>query len=106
MPDYTKEQLLQFQKEINHYYKMRKLFLGLGWMLIGLSFVLFIVAIVVGIQNPSTIYPFSYIISFMFIGAIILFILRKALFDRRIKNRKQIIKEAKEQHEIEKLFEK
>ncbi len=106
MPSYTKEQLLQFQREINQFYKMRKLFLGLGWALIGLSIILFIVAIAVGVQDQSMIMPLSYLVSLSLIGGIVLFILRKALFDRRIKNRKQIIKEAKEEHEIESMFEK
>ena len=48
----------------------------------------------------------SYLISFMIVGGIVLFVLRKAMFNRRIKNRKQILKEAKEEHEIESMFEK
>ena len=106
MPSYTKEQLLQFQREINHYYKMRKLFLGLGWALIGTAIlIVFPIAVTIGI-NDGDYMLISYLISFMIVGGIVLFVLRKAMFNRRIKNRKQILKEAKEEHEIESMFEK
>ena len=106
MPSYTKEQLLQFQREINHYYKMRKLFLGLGWALIGSAIlIVFPIAVAIGI-NDGDYMLISYLISFMIVGGIVLFVLRKAMFNRRIKNRKQILKEAKEEHEIESMFEK
>ncbi len=106
MPKYTKEQLLQFQREINHYYKTRKLFLGLGWALIGSAILIGIpVGVAIGLNGGSYM-AISYIISFMIVGGIVLFVLRKALFNKRIQNRKQIIKEAKEEHEIESMFEK
>jgi len=106
MPKYTKEQLLQFQREINHYYKMRKLFLGLGWALIGSAILIGIpVGVAMGL-NGIDYTIFTYVLSFMIVGGIVLFVLRKALFNRRIQNRKQIIKEAKEEHEIESMFEK
>ena len=106
MPTYTKEQLLQFQREINHYYKMRKLFLGLGWALIG-SAILFGIPLGIAIgANGGDYMVISYLISFMIVGGIVLFVLRKAMFNRRINNRKQILKEAKEEHEIESMFEK
>ena len=106
MPSYTKEQLLQFQREINHFYKMRKLFLGLGWALIGTAIlIVFPIAVAIGINDGDYVL-ISYLISFMIVGGIVLFVLRKAMFNRRIKNRKQILKEAKEEHEIESMFEK
>lgn len=104
MAKYTKKQLLKYKEEIKHYYKMRKLFLGLGWACIGSAFVLFMpIAIYLGV-NEIKYDLVIYLSTFSIVAGIVLLILRGPLYNQRIKNRKLAIKEAKEEQEINQMF--
>lgn len=104
MSKYTQEELLKYQEEINHFYRLRKLFLGLGFAAIGTGIVIGIPLAVAISNNGGNMYIASYFISLSIVAGIILFILRGALFNRRIKNRKIIIAEAKKEYEIRRMF--
>ena len=44
----TLEDIERMENELRHYYSMRKMFLGIGWGLIGLSIILFFLAVFIG----------------------------------------------------------
>lgn len=95
--DFTVDDVRTLQKEIKHFYSMRKLFLGLGFTCLLLFFVFMFVGVSIGVQGDTTTYIiFVYLSAFSFVAMIVLFVLRKALFTRRINNRKQLIREAEE----------
>ena len=104
----TLEDIERMENELRHYYSMRKMFLGIGWGLIGLSIILFFLAVFIGAfiapSNQKIIYLMSYLVSFSIVGAIAIFILRGALYNRRIKNRRELIKQAKEYRQNRQLF--
>ena len=103
MPNYTKEDLLKYQQEINHFKKVRKLFLILGWVLMGLGIIGIPIAVII-VANGGKPYIVSYVVATFIVAGIVLFVLRAALFNRRIGNRKNILEEAKEQSELEELY--
>ena len=105
MSNYTREELQKFREEIDYYYRKRKLFLGLGWAAIGVGLLFFIIGIVV-ISGGGDSSPFTFIIALSITAGLVLFVLRGALFNRRIKTRKLILKQAKEEHAINQMFEK
>ena len=99
MPTASKEELLKYQEEIKHFYKMRKLFLGIGWACIGAGLIIGI-PIAIGVNMELGVY----FCSFSIVAGIIFFVLRGALFNRRIKSRKLLIKQAKEEFAIESMY--
>ena len=103
MPNYTKEDLLKYQQDLNHFNKVRKLFLILGWVLMGLGIIGIPIAVII-VANGGKPYIVSYVVATFIVAGIVLFVLRAALFNRRIGNRKNILEEAKEQSELEELY--
>ena len=103
--DVTLEDIERFEQEIARFYKLRKLFLGIGWGCIGLGLLLIPAAVVIG-MNGSEIgsQAMIYLISFALAGGIICFILRGALFNRRIRTRKLLIAEARKYQQDKQLF--
>ena len=87
--DYTVDDIETINNEIKHYYSKRKLFLGLAFACFGLAIVFVIIGVFSGIQ------AFVTLTALAFCGMIVLFVLRGALFNRRIKARKLLLKEAK-----------
>ena len=104
MANYTKEDLLKYQQEINHFKKVRKFFLILGWALIGAGILIGIPLAIIVVANGGKPYIVSYVVATFIVAGIVLFVLRAALFNRRIGNRKNILEEAKEQSELEELY--
>lgn len=104
MGQYTKEELQKFREDIDHYYQMRKMFAGLGWACMGTAIILFFVAVGLGVRGIDY-SGLVYLISFLIPGAIVLWILRSALYNARINNRKRILQQEKEEHEINQMFE-
>ena len=105
MPKYSKEELQQYREEILLFNKRKKLFRRLGWLSIGLSIILAIIFAINGVHSIED-NPLLYLSTILFTTGIVLFILKGAIYNQRIKNRRRIIQEAKEEHEIDKLFEK
>ena len=105
MGQYTREELQKFREDIDRYYSQRKLFLGLGWACMGSGLLLMVISIAVAISGANTVI-FAYLSSMLLGGGIVLFILRRARYNQRIKNRKRILQQAKEEHEIDQIFEK
>ena len=103
MGQYTKEELQKFREDIEYYYQKRKMFAGLGWASMGIGITFLIIAIVVAINGGYS-GVFSYLASFSISGAVVLWILRSALYNQRIKNRRIILQQAKEEHEIDQMF--
>ena len=92
----TSEDIARYEAEIVRFYRLRKMFLGIGWGCIGLGVLLFPIAVVLGVNgSESGAYAMTYLISFAVSGGIVCFILRGALFNRRIKTRKDLIEKAK-----------
>ena len=104
MSKYTKEELLKFQEEINHFYRMRKLFLGLGFAAIGTGLTLGLILAAATYNRSGDVSAGSYVLALGISAGIVLFILRGALYNRRIKNRKVAIQEAKKEYEIKNMF--
>lgn len=105
MAKYTREELQQFREEIVTFKSRKKLFRGLGWACIGLSILLAIIFAVNGVESAEE-NPLLYFSSFLFATGILLFILKGAIYNQRIKNRRRIIQEAKEEHAIDEMFDK
>ena len=96
----TSEDIVRYEAEIARFYKLRKMFMGIGWGCIGLGVLLFPIAVVLGVNgSESGAYAMIYLISFAISGGIVCFILRGALFNRRIKTRKDLIQKAKRYNE-------
>ncbi|MBO4286530.1 MAG: phage holin family protein [Bacilli bacterium] len=105
MGQYTREELQKFREDIAYYYERRKMFAGLGWASMGLGILFFVIAIVVAINgNAPVASALIYFGAFGVSGAIVLWILRSALYNQRIKNRRVILEQAKEEHEIDQMF--
>lgn len=107
MPKISKEELLQYQEDIKRYYKYRRVLLLFGLLcLFGPSVVLLNVVIIIVAMGETT-HPSPLIVTLftiITISGIVLLILRSALFNQKIKNRKRIIDEAKEEYAIEKMY--
>ena len=98
----TLDDVEQLKEEIAHFYKLRKLFLGLGWG-----------AIVLGILSIFLIYTQDLVLMYTvavfspisICGGIIILILRGPLFNRRIRNRRNLVNKAIEYRKNKQLFE-
>ena len=107
MAKLTKKQMIQYQKEIKQFYYYRKLFLGLGWGLIGTGFLIAVFGVYRADYISHDTGMLIFFVGFLTLfGGISLLILRGPLFNRRIRNRKIAIKETKEQLEIKALYAK
>lgn len=87
----------KLNEELEHYYQKRKLFLFLGFMLIVLAIAVTIPLAIAGLTSLVTI-P-----ALLISSGIVLFILRGALFNTRIRNRKERIKYLQEHPEQQDL---
>ncbi len=88
--------VIKLRDEIDYFYKRRKIFLFIALGCLGLGLIFFIVGIIVG-SNASNVNGYSvfvYLASLFISGFVVLMILRSALYNRRIKNRKELLKEA------------
>ena len=92
----TSKDIDKYQSEIKTYRYSQKIMLGIAWGLMGSSFIVFIGAIIYGINYPEYIWPLSFVVSLLVCGGITCFILRGALYNNRIKNRLLLIRQYKE----------
>ncbi len=97
----TLEDVEQLNEEIDHFYKMRKLLLGLGWGSIGLGFIL----VFFFISSEPMMRLFGYLSPISICAGVIILILRGPLYNRRIRNRKILVKKAIEYRKNKQLFE-
>ena len=100
----TLKDIERIEGEIAHFYHMRKVFLGVGWLLMGGFFTSIVLGVVIGMGRPYGVYVFSLLASLCFIAAITMFILRSAMYNGRIRNRKNLIKAAMDYKKKEQLF--
>lgn len=94
----TKEEMIKLQNEINSMYGERKVFAIIASLLLASFLPLLILAIIT--QNGV----FTALASLSLFFGIVLFILRSALYNTRIRNRKRLIQETKNQLELDKLY--
>lgn len=95
---YSKEDLARFQEEINHFYRLRRLFLIIALSCLGGALVIGLPITIAMAANNVDATIGVYIISLFISAAIALFIIRSALFNRRIRNRKIIISKINQQN--------
>ena len=104
----TKEELFIYQKEIEQMYRSRRVLLAFGLTLLFGSMLLLIISCTSLIYGDSgsfiTLYLTTYISIFGMIGGIVLLILRSALYNTRINNRKNKIEATLNELKIEKLY--
>lgn len=88
MEQLSKETLFKYKKELEYYSRQRKKFLIIGLILLGLDLISLIVLIVLLATQTSLIASvlLIYPIIFLSIGALVVFILRSALYNARINN--------------------
>ena len=106
MPRYSREELQQFREEIFIFSKRKKTLRGIGWLCIISSIICLI--IFWSLSNEPSISDMNialYSSIFLFCAGIIIFITKSALYNPRIKIRRQIIRQAKEEYEIDRMFE-
>lgn len=96
--EYSKEDLARFQEEINHFYRLRRLFLIIALSCLGGALVIGLPITIAMAANNADAAIGVYIISLFISAAIVLFIIRSALFNRRIRNRKIIISKINQQN--------
>ena len=89
MAELTKEQIFKYKKELEYFYKQRKKLLIISFVLFGIVFLSIIGTIIVVTTTIEFIWSimFIYPMIFAFIGAIVVLILRSALYNTRINNR-------------------
>ena len=107
MPKVSKEELLQYNEELNKYYKYRRIFLAFGLVLLlgPIASIIPVTFYLVGIKNTGNLTTtISIIFTISIVSGIVLLILRSALFNQRIRNRKRIIMQAKEEYNIERMY--
>ena len=73
MANYTKEDLLKYQQDINHFKKVRKFFLILGWALIGAGILIGIPLAIIVVANGGKPYIVSYVVATFIVAGIVLF---------------------------------
>ena len=102
----TTEDIEELEEEIAEFYRYRRIFLGVGWGLIGTAFIMLIYLLMYSnnFHNEGTMYLLEYFAFFMIAGGIVMFILRSAMFNSRIKNRKRLIKDAKDYQKKNRLL--
>ena len=99
----TLRDIERMQNEIAQYYRGRKIFMILGWLCIAISITIVIIAGLTATEdNPKT--SAVVISSIIFAAGIVMFILRSALYNKRIRNRKNLISQAKQYQETVRLF--
>ena len=89
----TPKQIKQYKKDLQRYNASRQAFL---WSAIGcfIGGTLIIIALISGVVLSYQIFQFLlFMVYLSFIAGILLFILRSALYNKRIANRKRIIAE-------------
>ena len=99
----TKEEFIQYSNEIKAMYKARRIMLPFG-----LVFLLAPIIIMAGIfaGDYENIQTYIGLCSFVMVNGIVVLILRSALFNARIKNRKRAIKESKQELEMHQLYDR
>jgi hypothetical protein len=101
----TAQDILKLEEEIKYFYQRRKTFLGFAFLCFGLGILFFVIGVMVGVStNQGFMSIFTTLSAFGFTGFIVLLILRGSLYNRRIRNRKLLIKGAKEYREVIKTF--
>ena len=93
----------RMQDEIAQFYKRRKVFMGLGWIFVAASITYFLIGIATNGDKENV--AFVAHCSSLFAAGIVMFILRSALYNKRIRNRKVLIEQAKQYQETVKIFE-
>ena len=83
------QDIAKYEEEIAYFYRKRGMFLGIALGCLGLGIFFAVIAIV------SLIYAFVYPSAFAISAFIVLMIVRGALFNRRIRNRKLLIQQIK-----------
>lgn len=96
----TEEDVVRFQEEIKHFYNLRRLFIGIGWSCIVTAFFF-----TPGFASEQYIGICGFFFATLFIAGIVFFVLKSAMFNRRIRNRKILIRDAAEYQKMKKVFE-
>ena len=102
----TYEDIDVVQKEINKLRKIRGIFIGVGWGSILTFLILLGVAIAMVFINEDLIAPLLSIASFTFLGGLVILIISGAAFNKRIKIRAKLIRQAKQYIEMNRLAKK
>ena len=92
----TDRDIRRFEEEINSFRLIQRKLLIIGWVLMGASIIVFNAAVILGVYDRNYIMPLSVLCSFLFCGGLTCFILRGALYNPRIKNRLDLIRQYKE----------
>ena len=102
--DVTFDDVQKYREEIKYFYHMRKVFLGIGWGCIGIGITLGI-SLAAASKGNDTLMQFAiYLASFSIVAGLVCFVLRGALYNRRIKNRKMLIRQATQYQQERDLF--
>ena len=96
----TEEDVVRLQEEIKHFYNLRHLFIGIGWSCIVTAFFF-----IPGFVSEQYARICGFFFATLFIAGIVFFILKSAMFNRRIRNRKILIRNATEYQKMKKVFE-
>ena len=110
--EYTKQDIKEFKRDIENYQKKQKLFLTLGFIFLGLFFFFLILTIFICVLTYFNLREgeyyaaqflfilFDYLVgslTFIFmIGFIAMFVVRGAVFNGKIENRRRIIEDWEE----------
>lgn len=81
------QDIAKYEEEIRYFYSKRRMFLGIALGCLGLGIVLFVVGII------TQVYAIVYLCALAISAFIVLMIIRGALFNRRIRNRKLLIQQ-------------
>ena len=95
----TEEDIVRFQEEIKHFYNLRHLFIGIGW-----SCIVIALFFIFGFASEQYGVICGFFFATLFITGIVFFILKSAMFNRRIRNRKILIRDATEYQKMKKVF--
>ena len=99
----TYDDIDNLEKEIKQHRHIKGIFVGIGWGLIGLSLILMVLAIIFAFINDDVMFILSMISPNVFLGGLILLILSAAIFNRRIKIKYKLIRQAKQYLEMNRL---
>jgi len=102
--DFTPEDIYDLESQILNLYSKRKMFIGIGWGSLGTGITLLFICMFVNIaKGDVNLIGFLFGLGLtLFVGGIVFFILKSALFNTRINNRKLLVQKAKMYQEIKK----
>ena len=103
MAQLTEEEIYKYKKEIEYFNKQRQKFLTIGLILLGVGLLSFIISMILLYANGDFLLSslLIYLMIFLDIGGIVMLILRSALYNARINNRKIALEVNEHQKQID-----